>query len=264
MEAASVRHAISVALTGAAGLCSALVASAQPAPGSVFVRVVGTVRTMSMSDLDGYLADNLGTLLAPGVQPEITDDLGTTGGGGGEIGYMLDRRWSLGLSVAGNSSNSTAFFGSLLFDLGTNSLDAQITEVTASASFWAPRVRGLFAGAEAGAGFGRLDESFAYVDLGGNRLDYEGHWKGTGFVSGVFAGYQHRFRSGLLALARTGYKFRDLGVLPGHRTITESSYSGYPTGTTEGPIRDSSGRALRSDFSMFYLGLGLGWVFGGP
>jgi hypothetical protein len=51
--------------------------------------------------------------------------------------------------------------------------------------------------------------------------------------------------------------------MAGSTTITESAYSSYPPGVTPGPITDSTGRALESDFSCFYFTLGLGWRFGG-
>src|SRR4029077_15240135 len=89
-----------------------------------------------------------------------------------------------------------------------------------------------------------------------------GWWHATGFVAGAFASYERRFRRGFDGLARVGYKYRNLGAMPGLRPVTTSPYSAYPTGTTNGPIRDSSGRALASDFSLFYLGLGLGKSWG--
>jgi hypothetical protein len=68
---------------------------------------------------------------------------------------------------------------------------------------------------------------------------------------------------GLLAVARAGFKYRSLGRMDGKTTITESTFSSFPPGVTPGPITDSTGRELESDFSCLYFGLGLGWSFGG-
>jgi len=258
-----VRRVIILALAGAASLSSSSRTFAQPPPGSLFVRFVAAVGAMPMGDLDGYVGDNLSTLLTPGAPRTMVEEMGVSVVAGGEAGFMLSPLWSVGVSMTTSDASSSAVFGSLFVGLGSTSLTAKITEVTATASFWPRGGGGLFASAEAGAAFGRLEESFDYSSFAGDALAYKGHWEGTGFVGGLFAGYQHRLRGGFNLLAQTGYKFRNLGVLPGDRTITASTYSAYPTGTTSGPIRDSSGRALESDFSVFYVGLGVGWSFGG-
>jgi hypothetical protein len=257
------RHLARIAMATVAVLTAPTAALAQHAPGAALVRAMGIGGGMPMSDLDGYIQDNLDARLTPSAGRNTLDELGWSGGGGGEVGYMVSPRWSAGLAVTHGTGSASAVFGALLFPaFGGNSLDASITDVTASATFWPARARGLCAGVESGVGFGRLEEDFNYGDSNGNSLDYHGTWHGTGFVAGAFAGYERRFRWGFDGLARVGYKYRNLGVMPGHRTVTSSTYSAYPTGTTSGPIRDSSGRALESDFSLFYLGIGLGRSWG--
>jgi hypothetical protein len=257
------RTLTSFVLAAGAALLTSAAALAQHAPGTAFVRAIGFGGSMPMSNLDGYIQDNLDARLTPSAGRNTLDELGWSGGGGGEVNYMVNPGWSAGLAVShGTGSASTVFGSSLFLALGGNSLDASITDVTAGATFWPARVRGLSAGVESGVGFGRLEEDFNYADFNGNSLDYHGWWHGTGFVAGAFAGYERHFRWGFDGLARVGYKYRNLGVMPGRRTVTNSTYSAYPTGTTNGPIRDSSGRALESDFSLFYLGLGIGKSWG--
>src|SRR6476661_3322617 len=91
-------------LAAGAALLTSAAALAQHAPGEVLVRAIGFGGGMPMSDLDGYIKDNLGTLLTPGAGRSTLDELGFCGGGGGEVGYMVTPRWSVALAVTEGSS----------------------------------------------------------------------------------------------------------------------------------------------------------------
>jgi hypothetical protein len=233
----------------------------QPAPRSIFVRVFAATASRTMGDMDGYLVDNVSSWAGPGASIAGTGGFGPTFLVGGEAGYMLSPLWSLGICVTRSWNDDVVLFGNFISDAGNDALDASMTDVTATATLWAPG--GLFAGGEAGVGFGELKETFEYRSAYPGGLNYHGDWENAGFVGGAFAGYQYGFSIGLAAVGKAGYKYRNLGTMAGSTTTTESAYSSNPPGVTPGPITDSTGRALESDFSCFYFTLGLGWRFGG-
>ena len=233
----------------------------QPAaPRSVFAHVYTAYSSQILRAMDGYLVDNVSSTF-PGASVAETGDLGPTLLFGGEAGYMMSPLWSLGISVSTSGTDGSVLFGSFIADAGSNDLDGSMIDLTATASIWTPGNSGFFAGVEAGAGFGKLTETFEYTSFSPSSLKYRGEWNGTCFVGGVFAGFHYDFSYGLMVLAKGGYKHRNPGTMGGETTITESTYPSYPPGVAPGPITDSAGRALESDFSCSYLAVGLGWRF---
>jgi hypothetical protein len=223
----------------------------QPPRGAVHVHTLLAPAAQPMSDLDHYVGNKLGGTWLYGV----------------ETGVMVTPTLSLGLSWERNASSSyQEFFTGDIF-LGTvgfanHSLETSITDVTANATLWVPRGRGFFVGAEAGAGIGQLTEALSYSDRSAQQFRYHGDWDRTGLVGGAYAGFRHAASSGLLVLVKAGYKFRDMGRMDGQRVITASTFASDPPGVDPGPIKDSSGQELRSNFSCLYFGLGLGFFLG--
>jgi len=135
--------------------------------------------------------------------------------------------------------------------------DLAILDVTGNLTFWFPSVRWLFAGFEAGKGFGSATEELQFRDFADptNDLDVAGNFDGSGFVVGVFSGLQYEASGGALLFLKVGYHYRNLGHFDG--TITSPQL-----GSSSGTAVNNAGRPLEFDFSGIYVKVGIGLAFG--
>jgi hypothetical protein len=83
-----------------------------------------------------------------------------------------------------------------------------------------------------------------------------GDYNGSGFVGGLFAGFQHEFEAGPLVYFETGYRLRNLGEFEG--TFVDDldediKPNGVFTNLEEDPVGDIN-------FSGFYVRAGFGFA----
>jgi len=241
---------------------------AAPAAGSMYIRGGFDYSGHSLDDLDHYTGIWNRTLLVSDM-PAGFDNVGWAPGFEFEGGYHFTPELSAGIGFSygkhsrKNASSATVNIG----DAGallriSDDLGASISEITGNVAYWPAAARGLFIGAQAGMGFGKLTEDMALHFVSGDLgvdTTASGEFTGSGFVGGAFAGYQAEFGSGFSAFGKLGYKLRNLGKFKGR-------YHGEPADHDYAGLQDfllTDSKKMEFNYSGMFFTVGLGVSFGG-
>jgi hypothetical protein len=210
----------------------------------------------------GYGAQSLGQLNdAIRRQEEILKSAGlpveweTFGGAldlGGELGITLLPVLSIGIGVNHQRNEVRNSYSDLSGSL-SDDLKLTIWEVTSNVTLWAPGVRGLFFGGNAGFGIADWTSLTILRVVNDPSADFtlKVQANGSNFVGGLFAGYEMNFAAGPLVFGKIGYRFRRIGEFEG--TAQTPEFGGIP-----GRVLDPSGQPISFDFSGFYVFVGFG------
>ena len=231
--------------------------------GKVFyIRGAGGVTFWSMGDFNDAQDRNKELLDDDGFSTDY-EDIGSVFDLAVEAGARVSSMFSVGLTFSRgsktieNSANVSTLGGDLFV---ADDYELDIWELVANVAFWVPGASGLYLGASAGTGKGTMTEDIGIRVVNGvnESLAASGDYDGSGFVGGIFAGFQYEFDSAPLVYAEMGFRLRNLGEFDGTFEDPDQLF-GEPR---DGTPRDFDEEALGDiDYSGFYIRAGLGVAF---
>jgi hypothetical protein len=210
--------------------------------------------SQTLGDVNDGIREDEQIFISGGV-PVRFDTFGGALDVGAEFGFRLARVLSLGVGVNYQKNDVNNAYSDLSGEF-RDDVTLKIVDVSGNVTLWVPDT-GLFFGASAGVGLGKLDEFISFIIYGDptSSFSVSAKGKGNGFVAGVFGGYDAEFSSGLLVFGKVGYRFRNLGNFDADAQSPE-------LGSSSGPVRNNAGRPIDFDFSGAYVSVGVGVSLG--
>lgn len=128
----------------------------------------------------------------------------------------------------------------------TDDMTFRMMEIGLEAAVRVNRLGGLIVGGDVCHGHGELTDALLIESVHGQYS-----WHGTGkrdrLTGGVFVGFEQTNAAGIAGSVRAGYRFRDMGEMPGE--VSDSDGARYSTST------------IPLDYSGFCLRVGVGYDF---
>jgi hypothetical protein len=181
---------------------------------------------------------------------------------GGELGYRLTRRVTLGIAASQQVAVAENGFDNpgVIVD---ERIAARLRQVVGVVGIEVPGTQGLFVWGRMGWGFGKVEEAsrqrFSPPDDSLNS-DFRGDYDGSGLVAGVNIGLRRELGGRAMVRLGVGYQSANLGELEGPQTFTSSSGTSAVSGPPRNPF---TGAPISTDFSGFHLSAGVGIILNG-